>query len=101
MRGNYCGFVYIITNTQKNVLYTGVTSELRERIHQHKTKYYPNSFSAKYNLTILVYFERFDYIEDAIEREKQIKGGSRKAKEILINSINPTWKDLWDEVQDL
>ena len=101
MRRNFCGFVYIITNIQKKVLYTGVTSELRERIHQHRTKFYPASFSAKYNLTILVYFERFDYIEDAIEREKQIKGGSRKAKESLINSINPRWKDLWPEVQDL
>ena len=97
----YGGFVYIITNIQKTVLYVGVTSELRERIHQHKTKHFANSFSARYNTTILVWFEQYDYIEDAIIKEKQIKGGNRKAKEKLINIINPEWKDLWNDVQEL
>ena len=101
MRKNHCGFVYIITNKNKTVLYVGVTSELRQRIDQHRTMYYPKSFSAKYNLHQLVWFERYDYIEDAIKREKQIKGGSRKAKEDLINAINPLWEDLWDKIQDL
>jgi putative endonuclease len=95
------GFVYIVTNKNNTVLYTGVTSELRARIDQHKSKYHPNSFTAKYNCNKIVWYERFDYIEDAIAREKQIKAGNRKAKESLINSLNPAWKDLWDDIQDL
>jgi putative endonuclease len=95
------GFVYIITNQYNTVLYTGVTSELRARIYDHKTKIYPKSFTAKYNCNKIVWFEFLSYIQEAIDREKQIKAGSRKAKEKLINSINPTWKDLWDEIQDL
>ena len=95
------GFVYIITNKNNTVLYTGVTSELRARIDQHKQKYYPKSFTAKYNCNKIVWYERFDYIEEAIVREKQIKAGNRKSKESLINSINPAWKDLWNDIQDL
>ena len=95
------GFVYIITNEYNTVLYTGVTSELRARIFEHKTKFYPESFTAKYNCNKIVWFEFLPDILVAIEREKQIKAGSRKAKELLINSINPTWKDLWDDIQDL
>ena len=95
------GFVYIITNEYNNVLYTGVTSELRARIFEHKTKFYPESFTAKYNCNKIVWFESLPDILIAIEREKQIKAGSRKAKELLINSQNPTWKDLWDDIQDL
>lgn len=78
------GFVYIITNKNNTVLYTGVTSELRARIDQHKSKYYPNSFTAKYNCNKIVWYERFDYIEEAIAREKQIKAGNRMKKEELI-----------------
>src|ERR1043165_3006519 len=95
------GFVYIITNRYNTVLYTGVTSELRARIFEHKTKYYPKGFTAKYNCNKIVWFEFFPSIEDAIEREKQIKAGNRKAKELLINSLNPVWKNLWDDIQDL
>ena len=95
------GFVYILTNKNNTVLYTGVTSELRARIDQHKSKYYPNSFTAKYNCDKIVWYEHLDYIEDAIAREKQIKAGNRKAKESLINSINPAWKDLWEDIGDL
>ena len=88
------GFVYIITNDNNTVLYTGVTSSLKERIIQHKTKKHPDSFSARYNLNKLVYYEVLDTIGDAIKREKQIKGGSRKDKIELINRMNPEWKDL-------
>ena len=101
MNMKHGGFVYIITNEYNTVLYTGVTSELRARIFEHKTKFYPESFTAKYNCNKIVWFEFLPDILVAIEREKQIKAGSRKAKELLINSINPTWKDLWDDIQDL
>ena len=95
------GCTYIITNRYNTVLYTGVTSELRVRIHEHKTKFYPESFTAKFNCNKLVWYQTFSRIEEAIEREKQIKGGSRKDKEALIITINPGWKDLWDDIQDL
>ncbi|MBI2722424.1 MAG: GIY-YIG nuclease family protein [Bacteroidetes bacterium] len=90
------GAVYILTNDHDTVLYTGVTSNLKQRIYQHKNKLHDNSFTAKYNLHKLVYYEGFNNIEDAIAREKQIKGGSRKKKETLINSINPKWLDLYN-----
>jgi len=88
------GFVYIMTNTRNKVLYTGVTSDLANRIKQHKNKKYRQSFSARYNLDKLIYFEKFDTIGDAIKREKQIKAGSRKRKLHLIEGINPEWEDL-------
>ena len=88
------GFVYILTNRSNSVLYTGVTSDLVNRMKQHKTKKYKQSFSARYNLDKLIYFEKYDYIGDAINREKQIKAGSRKKKIDLINKLNPGWKDL-------
>ncbi len=77
----------------------GVTSDLYERIKQHKNKIFSNSFSAKYNLNKLVYFEQFQMVGDAIAREKQIKAGSRLKKINLIESINPEWKDLFFENQ--
>lgn len=88
------GFVYIMTNQNNTVLYTGVTSDLVDRVLKHKLKKYPDSFSAKYNIDKLVYFEELDTIGEAINREKQIKGGSRKKKIDLINSLNPEWNDL-------
>ena len=89
----YGGSVYILTNKYHTVLYTGVTSDLKKRIYQHKNKEFKSSFTANYNCDNLVYFENFIRIEE-IAREKQIKGGSRKAKEELINRFNPEWKDL-------
>ena len=82
------------------MVYTGVTSNLAQRIVEHKEKRYPNSFSARYNVNILVYYEQFQSIGDAIAREKQIKAGSREAKNTLIRSINPTWKDLFEDIKD-
>ncbi len=69
-------------------------------MYQHQNKEYNNSFTAKYNCNKLVYYENFIRIEEAIAREKQIKGGNRKGKEALINSTNPEWKDLWEVVKD-
>lgn len=89
-----------MTNFQNTVLYTGVTNNLIRRVFEHKSGLDSKSFTVKYNITKLVYFEPFHSIEEAIAREKQVKGGSRKKKEDLINSINPDWKDLWDEIQN-
>jgi putative endonuclease len=88
------GYVYIMTNDNNTVLYTGVTSDLIDRIKEHKEKRYPRSFSARYNTRKLVYYETFASITEAINREKQIKGGSRKKKIELINQMNPEWRDL-------
>lgn len=92
------GCIYIVTNKNNSTLYTGVTSDLKTRVYQHKNKLFPKSFTAIYNLHKLVYYEVFHNIEEAIAREKQIKGGSRKKKEALINMFNPEWNDLYDEV---
>ena len=94
------GFIYIITNKNNTTLYVGVTSNLPNRIIQHKEKYYPKSFSARYNLDKLVYYENFQMIGDAIGKEKQLKAGNRATKEGLINSINPNWNDLFEEIKD-
>ena len=95
------GFIYIITNKYQTVVYTGVTSNLPQRILDHKEKRNPKLFSARYNLNILVYYEQFQQIGDAIAREKQIKAGSREAKNDLIRSLNPTWTDLFEEIRDV
>ncbi len=91
------GYIYIVTNKNHTTLYTGVTSWLKKRVQEHKDKKYPGSFTARYNLDKLVYYEGFHRIEDAIFREKQIKAGSRKKKEELVNTMNPEWKELFDE----
>jgi len=88
------GYTYILTNKNHTVLYIGVTSNLPQRIEQHRTGVYKTSFTHRYNVTILVYFEEFNHIIDAIAREKQIKAGSRQKKLDLINGLNPEWKDL-------
>ncbi len=93
-------FVYIMTNKNNTVLYTGVTSELRHRVWQHRTHFYAESFTSRYNCEKIVWFEMLDNISLAILREKQIKGGSRKRKIELVEKLNPAWKDLWDQVQD-
>ena len=88
------GFVYIMTNDHNSVLYTGVTSDLKERVTQHKAKKHKNSFSSRYNIRKLLYYEEVETIGEAIKREKQIKAGPRKRKIDLINGINPEWEDL-------
>ena len=91
----------MISNKNNTVIYIGVTSALRTRIWEHKTKFYPNSFTAKYNCDKIVWYDCFPTIMEAIEREKQLKAGSRKKKENLINEMNKEWRDLWEEIQDL
>ncbi len=89
---------YIVTNKNHTVLYTGVTSDLRKRILEHRYKMYPHSFTARYNADQLVYYEAFFDIGEAIAREKQIKAGSRQKKNDLINSFNPEWRDLFEDL---
>lgn len=90
----YC--VYIMTNAHNTVLYTGVTNNMQRRVLEHKAGK-GSSFTQRYNITKLVYVESGDDINTAIAREKQIKAGSRKKKIELIESINPAWKDLFEE----
>ena len=88
-------FIYILSNRANTVLYTGVTNDLKRRIYEHKEKII-KGFTSKYNVTKLVYYEIFNSIVTAIEREKQIKSGSRDDKSALINKFNSEWKDLYD-----
>ena len=88
-------YVYIMTNKRKTVLYTGKTHDLSRRVLEHKRKLSPTSFTARYNIDRLVYFETFADHEDAKLRELQIKAGSRQKKLDLINSLNPEWEDLY------
>jgi putative endonuclease len=90
-------YVYIVTNFSKNVIYVGVTNDLKRRITEHYFRV-GSSFTSKYNLFNLVYFERTPYILDAIKREKEIKGWRRSKKNALINSFNPGWRFLNKEV---
>ena len=91
------GYIYILASQKNGTLYTGVTSDLAERIQQHKD-HAVEGFTAKYGVTILVYYEWLDAIEDAIVREKQIKKWKRLYKLNAINALNPQWLDLSDEI---
>jgi len=88
-------YVYIMTNKHNTVLYTGITSDLKRRVYEHKEKMV-DGFTGKYNITKLVYYEILVRPEDAIFREKQIKAGSRQKKIDLINSMNNEWFDLYE-----
>lgn len=90
-------FVYILTNPTNSVLYTGVTSHLMRRTFEHKS-HLGSEFTTKYNVVKLVYYEIFIDINEAINREKQIKAGSRRKKIDLIMSMNPTYEDLWSKI---
>jgi putative endonuclease len=89
-------YVYLITNTNHTVLYTGVTNDLERRCYEHKQKKI-KGFTQKYNVDKLVYFEEFDFIDLAIAREKQIKGYSRIKKNALIDKFNKGWINLYHE----
>lgn len=91
-------FVYILTNKRNNVFYTGITDNLPGRIFQHKQKTDPSSFTAKYNVSKLVFYEVYSEAIEAITREKQIKAGSRKKKISLIEEINPGYEDLYEKI---
>lgn len=86
-------YVYIMTNKRKNVLYIGVTSNLQKRISEHKKKLNPG-FTFRYNINALIYYEEYQYINDAIAKEKQLKGWRREWKEVLVSKMNPHWQDL-------
>ena len=92
-------WVYIMANKNNTTLYIGVSTDLNTRVWEHKKNINSLSFTSRYNVHKLVYFEGFDQIEKAIKREKYIKGKSRKWKEALINKINPNWDDLSDDVR--
>ncbi len=89
-------YVYILTNNNGNVLYTGITNDLIKRIYEHKQHFDKRSFTARYNVEKLVYFEETTDVFSAIEREKQIKSWNRKRKNKLVESKNPNWNDLYD-----
>ncbi len=86
-------YVYMITNKNNNVLYVGVTKDLKRRIYEHKNKLV-EGFSSKYNLTKLVYYNETSDVKEAIAFEKKIKGWTRAKKYALINENNPEWDDL-------
>ena len=94
------GYAYITTTRKNTTLYVGSTSALKTRIYQHKNKEYPNSFTARYNIDKLVYYEGFLTIEEAIDRERQIKSWRREKKNALIKKFNSEWQDLYDEIPD-
>ncbi|MCR3955214.1 MAG: GIY-YIG nuclease family protein [Gudongella sp.] len=89
-------YVYILTNKTNNVLYIGVTSDITRRVYEHKSKMI-DGFTYKYNVNKLVYVEETDSVESAILREKQLKKWRREKKIALVDSMNPTWNDLYDK----
>ena len=91
------GHIYILANKYNNVLYLGVTRDLRRRIAEHKL-HINAGFSAKYNTEKLVYYEWYDRLDVAIQREKQLKRWRREWKDKLINEFNPEWKDLSEDI---
>ncbi|MCX6746015.1 MAG: GIY-YIG nuclease family protein [Candidatus Parcubacteria bacterium] len=90
-------YVYIMMNKMRTVLYVGVTNDLVKRTYEHKNKVY-KGFTQRYNVNKLVYFEEYNDITQAIAREKQIKGWSRAKKLKLIESMNPYFKDLYEQI---
>ena len=87
--GRHSYYIYILTNKAKTVIYTGVTNNLTRRLQEHKNHINPNSFTSKYNVYYLLYYEKFTWIQLAIAREKEIKGWKRDKKIELIKAINP------------
>ena len=91
-------YVYMMTNINKNVLYTGVSNNLVRRVYEHKNHLDKGSFTDRYNATLLVYYESTTDVRATIEREKQIKSWKRARKNELVNALNPQWKDLYPEI---
>ena len=91
-------YVYLMTNSHKTILYTGITNNLIRRVYEHKQHLDKGSFTDRYNAEYLVYYESTSDVNVAIEREKQIKGWNRKRKNKLVESKNPCWQDLYEEI---
>jgi putative endonuclease len=91
-------YIYILSNWNNNVIYIGVTNNLERRIYEHKEKMI-DGFAKKYNLSKLVYYEMTSDVNTAIRREKEIKKWRREKKNAMIESQNPEWKDLYEELQ--
>ena len=91
-------YVYMMTNSHKNLLYTGITNDLIRRVYEHKHHLDKGSFTDRYNIEYLVYFESTSDVTAAIDREKQIKGWNRKRKDKLITTQNPNWDDLYEKI---
>lgn len=91
------GFIYIMTNKNKTVLYIGVTNDICRRVYEHRNHLIKGSFSDRYNLEYCIYYEQFSDIETAIRREKELKSLTRNKKESLINEKNPGWEAVVNE----
>jgi len=91
-------YVYMMSNTHRNVLYTGITNDLIRRVYEHRNHLDKGSYSDRYNAEYLVYYESTTDVRVAIEREKQIKGWNRKRKDKLVTSKNPNWVDLYETI---
>ena len=98
--GIYTFYVYILTNRNKNVLYTGVTNNLKRRLHEHQMLIHPKNFTARYKTHYLVYYEKFSWIQLAIAREKEIKNLSRAKKDAIIKEFNPSLDFLNHHFED-
>ena len=88
-------YVYILTNKHNTVLYTGVTNDLVRRVYEHKNHLDKKSFTSRYNVEKLVFYEQTNNVESAIQREKQIKSWNRNRKIKLLEEMNPQWEDLY------
>jgi putative endonuclease len=93
------GFVYFMSNKKRNVIYIGVTRNLRKRVKEHKERINSQSFAARYNCIDLIYYEYYDFLSAAIAREKQLKNWNRKWKDELIEQQNPKLRDLYEDLQ--
>lgn len=93
-------FIYITTNTRRSVLYIGMTNDLKRRLYEHEVdaKTLRQHFTGKYRVYLLIYWERYEWVQHAIEREKELKGWTRAKKEQLIDSFNPEWRFLNEEI---
>ena len=91
-------YVYMLSNVTNTVVYTGITNDLVRRVYEHKNNVHPDSFTAQHKVYKLVYYEETTDVKSAIDREKQIKSWNRKRKNKLIESINPSWLELYGEI---
>jgi len=94
------GTIYIMANKLRTAIYIGVTADLYSRIMDHKNHIYKNSFTDRYNCEYCIYYEHYPTIQQAIAREKEIKKWRRDKKNALINTLNPKWEDLWNDIKN-